>query len=375
MPSITRTIDARTSVQARGQASRILDVLGIALFASTAAWAAWVAGRSDGSAGPVVGLLLACGLVLVAARSLGSHARVIVPIGALVAAVIVAARSRTGILSTAPLSGPFDYLNADGAFYVQTSIAGLMLVSSARYWLVRILGGLGAVFFAALPFIVHAVAAAWLVVILPGIALLFIALSGARGARASVVLLGLLFIASLTGSIWLGGTYKQTADPSLVQQVAISAVEEDRLRLWNDAFVIMQDHPRTGVGLQRYAFVSPIGSRDPDYRWAHNGFLQYGAEAGVPGLVLLAALFLWGFARLFVVAAPGALTALSAASLAALGIQGCFDYVLHFPAIPIVTAALAATGMIGEGKNRGESEESHSNWLENPILGSEEPVR
>ena len=64
-------------------------------------------------------------------------------------------------------------------------------------------------------------------------------------------------------------------------------------------------------------------------------------------LVLLAALFGWGFARLWAIRAPDVVTALSAASLAALAIHASVDYVMHFPAIPLMTAALVATGMTG----------------------------
>jgi hypothetical protein len=346
--SLNRSVEGRASIQLRVPSVAMMDVLGAAVFVGAGAWTTWASVRSGGSAAPMVGLLLACGLVLVAARSMGSHARFVVPLGVLVAAAIVAARSRTGVLSSAPLSGPFEYLNADGAFYVQAAIAGLMLVASARPWPFRALAGVGAAFFAALPFIVHAVAAAWLVLVLPGIAILSATLAGARGARASVAVLGLLFVASLTASILLGSTYSRAAEPSLFQRAAIKTIDEDRLVLWHDAFVIMRDNPGTGVGPRRYEFVSPIASGNPDYRWAHHEFLQQGGEAGITGLVFLAVLFLWGFSRLWVVAKPDAITALSAASLAALGIHACLDYVMHFPAIPLVTAALAATGMIGD---------------------------
>jgi O-antigen ligase len=270
---------------------------------------------------------------------------------ALIAAIIVAARSRTGVVSTAPLSGPLEYINADGAFYVQAAIAGLMVASMGRSTLVRAVGFLGAGFFAALPFIVHAAAAAWLVLVLPSVALASVLLTGGRGPRASVALFALFFVASLTASILLGSTYSKTAHKSVFQRAAMKAVDEDRLLLWRDAFVIMRDHPETGVGPRRYQVVSPIGSKDPDYRWAHNEFLQQGAETGIAGLAILAAFFLWGFARLWAVRAPGAVTALGAASLAALGIHSCVDYVMHFPAIPLITAGLVGAAMI-DGNER-----------------------
>jgi O-antigen ligase len=209
----------------------------------------------------------------------------------------------------------------------------------------RIFGVVAAGAFAVLPVILHSLAAAWLVFVLPGIALVAAALAGPRGARASIALFGLLFVLSLVGTIFLGASFSRTTQPSSLQRAAVSAVDEHRLVLWHDAFVIMRDHPVTGVGPRRYQVVSPIASRDPDSRWAHNEFLQQGAEGGAAGLVLLAALFLWAFSRLLVVRVPDAITALSAASLAALGIHACIDYVMHFPAISIMAAGLVAIGM------------------------------
>jgi len=352
--SLTRSIDPRASVQVRGSKARLVDVMGAALFLSAAAWTIWASVRAGGSAAPMVGLLLACGLVLMVARSIASHARFIVPLAALLAAVIVVARSRTGVLSRAPLSGPFEYINADAAFYVQAAIAGLMVASSARPWTFRVLGGLGAAFFAALPFIVHAAAAATLVVLLPAITFGSVVLAGARTIRLSVALLGALFVGVLTASIVLGATYSPGTQPSGLQRAAFSTIDRERVALWHDALLVMREHPWTGVGPGRYQEVSPIASRDRDSRWAHNEFLQQGAEGGVTGLVLLAALFGWGFARLWSVKRPDVVTALSAASLAALGIHTCVDYVLHFPAIPLITAGLVAAGMIDRGEKTSE---------------------
>jgi O-antigen ligase len=351
--SLERSREDHVSLHVRARRAGVLDTVGVGLFVAAGCWMLWTSLRSGGSAAPGIRVLLICGLVLVVVRTLGPRARLIVPAACLVAAVIVAARSKTGILTTAPLSGPLEYVNADGAFYVQAAIAGLMLAYGAgsRPRSIRALGAVGAGLFAVLPFIVHAVAAAWLVVVLPGIALLSVAVAGARGTRAAVAVCGLLFASSLAATMWLGSSYRPTGDPSVLQRAAIGAVSEQRLRLWHDAFVIMRSQPVTGVGPGRYQVVSPIASRDPDSRWAHNEFLQQGAEGGIAGLGLLALIFLWGFFRLGAVMTPGPITALSAPSLAALGIHACFDYVMHFAAIPVMAAALVATGAV-DGRSR-----------------------
>ena len=300
---------------------------------------------------PEVALIATSGLVLIAGRAMKSAGWLIVPLVTLLAAIVVTARSKTGILSIAPLSGPLRYTNADGAFYLQAAIAGLMLAVRRGQWAVRVVGGLGAAVFAVLPFAIHADAAAWLVVVLPSIALASAGIAGARGARAGVALMGALFAAALGLTIAVGGTYSPGLGLTPAQRAAISVVGPERVVLWREAFVIMRAHPVAGVGPQRFQVVSPTARRNADYRWAHDEFLQQGAEGGVVGLALLAGLFVWGFARLWIVRAPGALTALAGASLAALGIHACIDYVMHFPAVPLMTAGLVGIGML-EGWNR-----------------------
>lgn len=354
MFSPARSLEKGVSVAGPEWPPRLFDVLGAVLLGSAAFWMAWTSLDSRGSALPGIRLLLACGLVLVTVRAIGPRGRFVVPAAALLAAVIVAARSKTGVLSTAPMSGPFEYVNAGGAFYVQAAIAALMLAATAEQWLVRVTGGVTAGVFAMLPFAIHAVAAAWLVVVLPGLALISVAMVGTRGARAAVLSCGLLFTTALGATIWLGAAHSPGARLDVLQRAAIKAVDEHRLVLWNDAFNIMRRHPAIGVGASRYQVVSPIARQDLDSRWAHNEFLQQGAEGGIPGLALLTLIFLWGFWRLWMVKSPSVITALAAAALAALGIHASIDYVLHFPAIPLLASALVAIGMFeGEVGSRG----------------------
>jgi O-antigen ligase len=276
----------------------------------------------------------------------------------LLATLVIASGSRTGVLSTAPLSGPLEYINADAALYVQASVAGLMLAFTPLPLPLRMLGGLAAGVFATLPFFIHAVAATWLVVVLPAVAIFAVAIAGARGARVAIALCGLLFVASLTATIWLGGTYSSSPQPNVFQRAAGEFVDQDRLIFWHEAFRLMSRNPGMGVGPRRYQVVSPVASRNPDDRWAHNEFLQQGAEGGIAGLMFSALIFVWGFARLWFTRAPDAITALSAAALAALGIHACVDYVMHFPVIPILAAGLVAAGMVERPNVRvmGESE-------------------
>jgi O-antigen ligase len=324
-----------------------LDLAGCGLFLLAAGWVMWARVQSGGSARPGIGLICACGAVIIAVRMLGPRARLVVPAALLIVAFLVLAGSRSSIFSAAPLAGPLEYTNADGAFYLQASVAALVLASTVRWRLIKAGGYAVAVAFGMLPLIVHAAAAAWLVLTLPVIAIGSSVVGRAKGPRLAIGLFGLLFGTCLAITIVLGAT-GLAGDPSpLLRRAAIETVDRERVALWHDAFVIMQTHPGTGVGPGRYQLVSAIGSRDRDLRWAHNEFLQQGAEGGVVGLVLLVSLFTWGFGRLLLVDGPDTVTALAAASLAALGIHASIDYIMHFPAIPIMSASLVATGMTG----------------------------
>jgi O-antigen ligase len=319
-------------------------MVGAVLFAGYGTWMLLTWARSGGSVAPALGLLLACGFALVAARHIGSVTRLVVPSAALLSALVVAGGSKTGLFSSAPLSGPLEYVNADGAFYVQAAIAGLMLAFGARPWGLRTLGAAAVAFFAILPFVIHALAAAAMVLVLPAIALGSV-LVGPRAARVGLGVLGLAFVGMVAATIRLAATYPPPLDRGLFQRAATRVVDGERLYLWYDAFELMKRHPVNGAGPGRYPYESPNAQRDPRDRWAHNEFLQQGAEGGVMGLALLALIFLWGFVRLSAGSAPDAITLLGAAALAALGIHATVDYVMHFPAIPILAAALVGTGM------------------------------
>jgi O-antigen ligase len=96
----------------------------------------------------------------------------------------------------------------------------------------------------------------------------------------------------------------------------------------------------TGIGPGRFAAESEVAQRDQDARWAHNEYLQQGAEEGLLGLVVLVALVGWGFLRAWTSPSPDAVTALGVAALGIVAIHASVDYIFHFPAIPVAAAAL-----------------------------------
>jgi peptidoglycan/xylan/chitin deacetylase (PgdA/CDA1 family) len=105
------------------------------------------------------------------------------------------------------------------------------------------------------------------------------------------------------------------------------------------------------VGPGRFAAESPTGGSDEDARWAHQGFLHQGSETGIPGYVLLLLLFLWALLRIATAPGPPGMAVLAAAAVAALATMASFDYVLHFPLITTIGAAMAGAGAPLRGRS------------------------
>jgi O-antigen ligase len=273
---------------------------------------------------------------------------VVVAIGA---AVFVAFTD--GVLTDAPRSGPFGYSSITGAFFLQCAFGALMLVGGGR-WLLLPVGLPAAALFGYVTFATETRAAAAL------LALSVPALIARRASWARRVVVGfaLLAAAALVVTVVVGATYRGDRRGGPIDDLLEATVTERREALWHDAIDLMRAHPVRGVGPDGFATASPTARSDPDEPWAHNAFLQAGADLGVPGLVLLVALFAWAFARLAQAASRAAdsarasSVAVALAALAALAIHGCIEYVLQRPAVPAVTAALvgAALGPFAAGR-------------------------
>jgi O-antigen ligase len=248
---------------------------------------------------------------------------------------VVALRFSGDLSAHRTLSGPLGYDNANAQLYLQGAIAALMAAAAWRRIPLRVVGVAAAAALAAATLAINSRAVDVLLLLPVGAVLL----RSPRAVRTGVAVAGALVALSLVGSTILGLTYRSGSASSGVG-VADRELSTVRPALWHEALVLLRAHPLTGVGPGRFQLASPLARSDRDIRWAHNGFLQQAAEGGVPAFLLVVAAFAWGFVRFWL--APGAdrVTALGAASLAALGVQACVDYVLHFPALPMVVAVL-----------------------------------
>jgi O-antigen ligase len=318
-----------------------LDLMGMLLVAAAIGWTYESAAVAGGSPGPVAMILFGSALAFLVGRVTGSIARSLVPLAAVVFVGVLALGFHGGPRGHAP-ADPLAYANASAALYLQGTVAGLMLFVMWRAAAARTLSlvMVGALLVVTLFANSRAVD---ILIVLPASAM---ALRRSRSIRVGIAVFAGLFLVAFLAALVLGATYHRGKPSGIPQRLAESALSERRPALWHDALVLMSHHPAYGVGPGRFIRQSPIARSDLDARWAHNGFLQQGAEQGVMGLVIVVLLFAWAFVRLWVTPSPDAVNALGAAGLAALGIQACIDYVLHFPAVAVAASALVGVSAV-----------------------------
>lgn len=290
-------------------------------------------------------MLLAVSAAWWLARVATAWRRVVVPAVVVTAAATFAALGRGDLLDAGPLSGPFGYANAKGAFFMVASIAGLMLAVGSKRRGLKALGVSSAFLAATVPVATDVVASTMLLIVLP-VPVLLLARTGPGRARLAIGICGGAFGVVLVATVALGA--RDWSDPGSSVEIGIrDALTFNRLELWHEAEQLMVRNPLGGIGPGRFGQVAPLSLRERTslLRWAQHDFLQQGAEQGVLGLVLLIGVFGAGFSCLWSTRDADAFVALAATALAAVGIQACGDYVLHFPAVSLAASALVGAGM------------------------------
>jgi O-antigen ligase len=322
-----------------GESTRGLILAIAAPFAAAIAWTFVAAIASGGSPWPTVLLLAGCAATVAVAAILASYRPAMVAGLAVAVAAVIALVDVEGTFSAHPLAGPFGYVNARASFFALAAAAGLMLAVTGGPR-ATIVGVVAALVFALVPFEARSWAAAALL-LLPLLALA----AGRRGqARRVVPAFGALLVLAIAASAVAGAAAGRGASGPI----------ERRTALWHDAIAIAADHPVFGVGPGGFADVSPVARRDADTARAHNEYLQAAAELGIPGAIAVVAIFAWTLRLLG--RNPVSRWALVAASAVAMtGLHAVVDYVLHEPAVALMTAAIAGAG-IGSRPDRREHE-------------------
>jgi hypothetical protein len=180
-----------------------------------------------------------------------------------------------------------------------------------------------------------------------GLALLVVGLPGAwsSGLRWSAV--GLTFTAvvllasgAALGEIWA----RSTSYPPPVEPISPRATSQ----VWADTFPIIRDFPFLGTGFGTFASIYPYyKSRDAASTTALSSMLQWWAESGVVGLLLLGVGGIWVISRL-----PGSVRRVGTADRAlAFGLIGAASGFTLFSAVhwsvELTSVALAASAVGG----------------------------
>ena len=224
---------------------------------------------------------------------------------------------------------------------------------------------------------------------------------GFLAALAGLLVIGLLWVGmnsrSQRGRLWLGGVgllvvvaflFLPTA-PLIERFADLASTEEisanTRVEIWRETWQLVRHYPWSGVGLGgyessfiEYKHVAPLNLVD----FAHNDYLQFLAELGVIGFVLLGFLAGRTLVQVFRTAsAAGDLNErcfgiAAAGSLTAIGLHSLVDFNLYLPAHMMMVAWIA--GAVDPLPPRGWK----TKWLgaralrdseQVPVEGSREP--
>lgn len=330
-----------------------LDALGIILFAAAATWTVWSASIAGGAPVPTIAVMLGTAAALVIGRFAGRLGPWLVPSVVAGTILLMVIPFLPDVLTGRPGSGPLGYANANAALLLQAAIASLMIGWGSRSSAIRRAATAVAVGIWVVIVTSGSFAAGWLL----SLPLLVASLPAVttRTIRRSVAVCAAVLLVAL-GTTWIVAAVGEDAERRGPDEpLAAMVLGERRTVLWHTALVLMLEHPFVGVGPGKFAEAAGPAAADVDARHAHNEFLQQGAETGIMGPLLLVAVFLYGFARLWRVERPSRLTAFAATALAVLGVHANLDYILHFPAVPIASAALVGAGISVDARSPSRS--------------------
>lgn len=310
----------------RARQARGLDAVGLLIVGAMAAWTlVAAAGRPHAEPGPVLALLAAMVLLAVVGR------RIHQPPGLIpgMVAVAVGGALLLGFPALLRAGGaPTGYANSNAdlaALGVIAAAAASALAATTRDR--RAWAGLS-LLLAVATVATGSMAASLALGVAAVLALLSIVTREALPAVAGgVVAVSLLL--GVTAAIAAGG------DP-----LGLRSHDDIRPELWARALEQVREQPLRGVGPAASAPPTPV-TFDADLRWAHHGYLQQAAEAGVVGLLLLLTLVGWGYLRL-AVGPPRrrARTVAGASALTVVALHASVDHILHAAAVPLTLALL-----------------------------------
>ncbi len=157
----------------------------------------------------------------------------------------------------------------------------------------------------------------------------------------------LLLALGVLATLVLGAVFVRPVAPLAADVAQIQPGLNARIQLWRTATDMAQAFPATGVGPGAYDAVhrlfQPLSLAQPAVH-AHSDFLEWWAEMGAPGVVLLLlwlAALGWGGVEVIRRGRDRALTLALAAALGALALHETVDFSLQLPGLAVPAALLA----------------------------------
>jgi hypothetical protein len=318
-----------------GPSLRPIDVYGIVLLVALVLWVWFASWRQGGDAAPLVGLLLAVGLLAASGRWATYFHATVVP--ALLAAGVAVYALLAGDGLPQGL-GPDDSEQAAGALFAVATGAAALVTLRARWLWPRISFGLLTLALTSLTWnagsrIATVIAAAALLTML---GLLVLPM---QERRWLVVWPALVAVLVLLGSVTVAAFTEPEPgdlgdpDPTLVTR-------------WAAALDGLTESPLYGSG--RGVVDPDLEGLDRTSGWAHHEPLQVAAETGLVGGLLLLALLWWALAW---VARPGGGPGSAVAGLVIAGsiAHACLAPIWHVPAVSFALAVLAGAASLRGG--------------------------
>jgi putative inorganic carbon (HCO3(-)) transporter len=113
--------------------------------------------------------------------------------------------------------------------------------------------------------------------------------------RVSVVIIAFFVSVLLIDILIIGNIFGIEKVAEEIRQTSV-ATEASRIDIGNDALEIVRDYPLTGTGAGSFASTYPMYDNGKvgswHYKHAHNDYLEFACEFGLPGLTMLAGIVL-----------------------------------------------------------------------------------
>ncbi len=181
-----------------------------------------------------------------------------------------------------------------------------------------------------------------------GAVLLFILLRPRRGTGGGLGWIGIAAGVALIAALVAGAAWIRPPEPLANDVENISVDMGGRVGIWGTAVAVVEDFWRSGSGIGTFRYLHPLYRRaesNTRFVHAHNDYLEWISDTGLPGALLLAAwMAALGLAAWRILRSGGSERLLSVAMVAglvALALHEVVDFSLQLPGVAIPAALLA----------------------------------